>query len=91
MTGNDIVDALAASQDISKADAKKSLDTVLALIGDALVKGEEVSLNGFGKFRAKDSAAREGRNPQTGETIVIRASKRVGFTPAKALKDKVNG
>jgi len=55
------------------------------------VKGDEVSLNGFGKFRAKDSAAREGRNPQTGETIVIRASKRVGFTAAKALKDKVNG
>lgn len=91
MTGSDLVDALCASQSLSKADAKKYLDALLSLVGDALAKGDEVSLNGFGKFRVKDSAAREGRNPQTGEPMVIRASKRVGFTAAKALKDKVNG
>ncbi|OYX63322.1 MAG: integration host factor [Sphingomonadales bacterium 32-64-17] len=91
MTGSDIVEALSASQGITKADAKKYLDAVLGLIADAAAKGEEVSLNGFGKFRVRKSAAREGRNPQTGETMVIRASKRVGFTAAKALKDKVNG
>ncbi|ALR20897.1 HU family DNA-binding protein [Sphingobium baderi] len=90
MTGNDIVEALSASQGISKADAKKYFDAILGLIGDAAANGEEVSFNGFGKFRVKQSAAREGRNPATGETITIRASRRVTFTAAKALKDKVN-
>ena len=58
---------------------------------DAAAKGEEISLNGFGKFKVKASAEREGRNPSTGATITIAASKKLSFTPAKAVKDKLNG
>jgi DNA-binding protein HU-beta len=54
-------------------------------------RGEEVSLNGFGKFKVKDSPAREGRNPSTGATIQIAASRKLTFAPAKAVKDKLNG
>ena len=91
MTGNDLADALATGHGLTKADAKKYVDAIFAAIGDAAAKGDEISLNAFGKFRVKQTAAREGRNPATGETMTIRASKRVTFAPAKALKDKVNG
>ncbi|MGY2735869.1 HU family DNA-binding protein [Sphingomonas glacialis] len=91
MNNSDLVEKIAASNDLSKADAKSLVDAVFAAIADAAVAGEEISLNGFGKFKIKDSAAREGRNPSTGETIQIAASKKIGFTPAKALKDRVNG
>jgi len=60
-------------------------------VSDAVAKGDEVSISGFGKFKVKESAAREGRNPSTGETIQIAASKKLGFSPAKAVKDKLNG
>jgi DNA-binding protein HU-beta len=91
MNTNELADAVASAQGIAKSDAKKIVDSVLAAIGDAAVKGEEISLAGFGKFKVKDSPAREGRNPSTGATIAIAASKKLGFTPAKALKDKLNG
>lgn len=90
MTGNDLAEALAASQGITKADAKKLVDATFALIADAAAKGEEVSLANFGKFKVKATAARDGRNPATGEAIVIRASKRLTYAPAKAVKDKLN-
>lgn len=90
MNNSDLVEKIAASNDLSKAHAKSLVDAVFAAIADAAVAGEEISLNGFGKFKIKDSAAREGRNPSTGETIQIAASKKIGFTPAKALKDRVN-
>jgi DNA-binding protein HU-beta len=64
---------------------------VFAAIADAASRGEEVSLNGFGKTKVKYSPAREGRNPLTGSTIQIAASKKLTFAPAKALKDKLNG
>ena len=60
-------------------------------ITDAAAKGDEVSLNGFGKFKVKNTPAREGRNPSTGATIQIAASKKLTFAPAKAVKDKLNG
>ena len=90
MNTSDLADAVASAQGLSKADAKKVVDQVFALIGDAAAKGDEVSLNGFGKFKVKHSPAREGRNPSTGATITIAASRKIGFTVAKALKDKVN-
>ncbi|WP_018250929.1 HU family DNA-binding protein [Sphingomonas melonis] len=62
-----------------------------AAIAEAAASGEEISLNGFGKFKVKEAAAREGRNPATGATIRIAASKKLTFTPAKAVKDKLNG
>ncbi|ATI82295.1 MULTISPECIES: HU family DNA-binding protein [Sphingobium] len=91
MNNSDLADTLASAHNITKADARKLVDGVFAAIADAAAKGEEISLNGFGKFKVKESAAREGRNPSTGATIQIAASKKLGFTPAKAVKDKLNG
>jgi DNA-binding protein HU-beta len=91
MNNADLVEKIAADSGLAKTEAKKLVDSVFAAIADAAVAGEEVSLNGFGKFKVKQSAAREGRNPSTGATIQIPASKKLGFTPAKAVKDKLNG
>ena len=91
MNNNDIADTLAADNGITKADARKLVDGVFAAISNAAAKGEEVSLNGFGKFKVKDSPAREGRNPATGAAMQIAASKKLTFAPAKAVKDKLNG
>ena len=91
MNNSDLIDTVATAHDLSKADAKKIIDGVISAIVDAAAKGEEISLNGFGKFKVKDSPEREGRNPATGETIQIAASKKLGFTAAKAVKDKLNG
>ena len=76
---------------MTKADAKKAVETVFDVIAGAAAKGDEVSVNGFGKFKVKESAAREGRNPSTGATITIAASKKLGFSAAKAIKDRLNG
>ena len=91
MNNSDLADKLAASHDITKADARKLVDAVFAAIADAAAAGEEVSLNGFGKFKVKDTPAREGRNPSTGATIQIAASKKLSVSAAKAVKDKLNG
>jgi len=91
MNNSDLADKLAAAQSLTKADARTYVDAVFAAIADAAAAGEEISLNGFGKFKVKESPAREGRNPSTGETIQIAASKKLGFSAAKAVKDKLNG
>lgn len=91
MNTNDLADQIAAGHGLSKTDAKKIVDALFVAIGDAAAKGEEVSLPGFGKFKVKDSPAREGRNPSTGQTIQIAASKKLTFAPAKAIKDRLNG
>lgn len=91
MTGTELIEAVATAQGATKADVKKIIDAALAAIADAAARGDEVSLAGFGKFKVKQSAAREGKNPRTGEAMTIAASKKVSFQPAKALKDKVNG
>lgn len=91
MNNADLADKLATENGLSKADAKKIVDGVFAAISDAVASGDEVSIGGFGKFKVKDTAAREGRNPQTGATIQIAASKKLGFSPAKAIKDRLNG
>ena len=72
-------------------DGRKVVDAVFTAITDAAAKGTEVSISGFGKFKVKDSPAREGRNPATGAAMTIAASKKLGFSPAKAVKDKLNG
>jgi DNA-binding protein HU-beta len=86
-----LADALVASHNVSKADARKMIESMLAAIVAAAAKGEEISLAGFGKFKFKDSPAREGRNPSTGEAIQIRASKKLTFSRTKAVKDQLNG
>lgn len=91
MNNSDLAEKIASSNGITKADAKKVVDGVFAAIADAATSGEEISLNGFGKFKVKDTPAREGRNPSTGATIQIAASKKLTFAPAKAVKDKLNG
>ena len=91
MNNNDLAETVAAAGGLTKADARKLVDGVFAAIADAAAKGEEVSINGFGKFKVKASPAREGRNPSTGETIKIAASKKLAFSVAKAVKDKLNG
>jgi DNA-binding protein HU-beta len=91
MNNADLADALAASHNLTKADARKLVDAVFTTIADRAAKGEEVSLNGFGKFKVKDTPAREGRNPATGATIQIAAARKLTFAAAKAVKDKLNG
>jgi DNA-binding protein HU-beta len=84
----DLVDHIAAKDEkITKAQAKTLVDGVFTAIRDAAVKGEEVSLPGFGKFKVQDKPARTGRNPRTGEAVNIAATKKLAFQPAKALKD----
>jgi len=91
MNNMDLAEKIAGDSGLSKADARKIVDAVFAAIADAAAQGEEIALNGFGKFKVKDTPAREGRNPSTGATIQIAAAKKLGFTPAKAVKDKLNG
>ena len=89
MNKSDLVDAIAASSGLSKADAGRALDATVKSITGALKKGNTVSLVGFGTFSVRKRAARTGRNPRTGETIKIKASKNPAFKAGKALKDAV--
>lgn len=87
---SELIDAIAAAADLSKADAGRALDATIDSITGALKKGDSVSLVGFGTFQVKQRAAREGRNPQTGKTIQIAAATVPSFKAGKALKDAVN-
>jgi DNA-binding protein HU-beta len=86
----ELIDAIAAAADINKSDAGRALDAVIDSITDALKRGDQVSLIGFGTFSVKPRAGRDGRNPQTGEVIKIAPSNVPGFKAGKALKDAVN-
>lgn len=90
MKKTDVVNAVADAADLSKADAGRALDAVINVITKALKSGDSVTLTGFGTFAVRKRAARQGRNPQTGATIKIKASKNPGFKAGKALKDAVN-
>ncbi|MCW8060841.1 HU family DNA-binding protein [Agrobacterium tumefaciens] len=90
-TANEIADKIVSDQGITKAQAKTIVDSVFKLITDAAVSGAETSIPSFGKFKLKETPAREGRNPSTGATIKIAASKKLTFAPAKAVKDALNG
>lgn len=90
MNKNDLVATVAGTTGISKADAAKAVDGVFNAITSALKKGEEVRLVGFGTFSVATRAATTGRNPRTGATIKIPASKQPKFKAGKGLKDAVN-
>ncbi|MBR7889192.1 HU family DNA-binding protein [Marinomonas sp. A79] len=90
MNKSELIDAIAATADLSKASASNALDATLKAIEAALAKGDQVTLVGFGTFAVKERAARTGRNPQTGEEIQIKAAKVPGFKAGKGLKDAVN-
>jgi|TARA_B100001113_G_C20896877_1_gene529557 DNA-binding protein HU-beta len=84
-----LVDSVAAATDMSKADAGRAVDATLSAVAGSLASGDSVALVGFGTFNVRHRAARMGRNPQTGESIQIQASKSVGFKAGKALKESL--
>jgi DNA-binding protein HU-beta len=90
MNKAELIEAIADSADLTKADAGRALDALINAITSALKKGETVSLVGFGSFVVKERAERQGRNPQTGNSITIAAAKIPSFKAGKALKDAVN-
>jgi DNA-binding protein HU-beta len=89
MNKSDLIEAMAEAGDISKSAAGRALDALTDAVAVALKNGESVSLIGFGTFSVKERAARTGRNPQTGASIEIAASKTPAFKAGKALKDAV--
>ena len=91
MNKTELVAAIAERTELTKKDADQALKAFIDVVGDELSKGEKIQLAGFGTFEVTERAAREGRNPQTGETMKIEASKSPKFKAGKALKDMVNG
>ena len=90
MNKTELVAAVAAKAGISKKDADAAVAAVFASVTDALVNGDKVQLIGFGTFEVRERGARTGRNPKTGETITIAASKAPAFVAGKGLKDSIN-
>ncbi len=90
MNKSDLIDAMAADAGITKASAKKALESFLGNVEKSLKKGNRVSLVGFGSWSVSKRAAREGRNPQTGKTIKIAAKKVVKFKAGSDLQNSVN-
>src|SRR5690242_20069661 len=90
MNKAELINAIADSANLSKADAGRALDATTEIIKKALKKGDDVSLVGFGTFVVRKRSARTGRNPRTGENIKIKASKVPAFKAGKALKDALN-
>ena len=90
MNKTQLVDVVAAKAGIKKKEAEAALNAFTTVVADALKNGDKVQLIGFGTFDVKESAAREGRNPRTGETIKIEASKRPVFSAGSALKNAIN-
>ena len=90
MNKTELVAAMADAAEISKKDAEKALKAFTDVVADELKKGGKVQLVGFGTFEVSERAAREGRNPQTGETMEIKASRTPKFKAGKALKDMMN-
>lgn len=90
MNKSELIEAIAESVDVPKAQVSRVLDAMTSAVGDALADGEQVALVGFGTFMMRERPARSGRNPRTGETIQIAASKTPSFKAGKALKDRVN-
>jgi DNA-binding protein HU-beta len=90
MNKADLIDAMAEDAGISKAAAKKALDSFTNNVAGALAKGDRISLVGFGSFSVSKRSAREGRNPQTGKTIKIAAKNVVKFKAGAGLSDQVN-
>lgn len=91
MNKSELTDAVASTTGSSKAEAQRNVDAVLAAVSGALGKGDKVTLPGFGTFEVRQRAARTGRNPQTGETINVKAAKVPAFKAGQGLKDLVAG
>ena len=90
MNKAEFVAAVADAADVSKVDAAKAVEAIIEVVKKALMKGDQVSLVGFGTFVVRKRAARTGRNPRTGQRTKIKASKNPSFKAGKALKDAIN-
>ena len=90
MNKTQLIDVVAKEAQMKKKEAEVAVEAVFAAITNALADGDKVQIIGFGTFEAKEQAARDGRNPMTGEKISIAACKRPAFSASQALKDKVN-
>ena len=86
----ELIAAMAEKAELSKKDAEKALKAFTEVVAEELTKGEKIQLVGFGTFEVSERAAREGRNPRSGETMTIAASKAPKFKAGKALKDAIN-
>ena len=90
MNKTELIAAVAEKAEISKKDVEKAVKAFTDAVAEELAKGGKVQLVGFGNFEVSERPAREGRNPRTGETMTIAASKTPKFKPGKALKDEIN-
>lgn len=90
MNKTQLIQKIVENSTMNKKEAEAALNAVVASISDAVVAGEKVQISGFGSFDVKERDARTGRNPKTGEAVEIAASKRIVFTAAQSLKDKIN-
>lgn len=90
MSKQDLIDAVASRCELSKDKAKDAVDAVIMQISESMKKGDDVRIPDFGTFKTAERKARDGRNPLTGETIKIKASRVPKFTPAKKLKEALN-
>ena len=91
MNKTELIAAVAEKAELSKKDAEKAVKAFTDVVSEELVNGGKIQLVGFGTFEVSERAAREGRNPQTGESLMIKACKTPKFKPAKALKELVDG
>ncbi len=91
MTKPELIESVAATTAQTKTDTERMLEALLDRLANALTAGERVELRGFGSFEAKETKARTGRNPATGEKIEIPASRRATFRPSKELKNRLLG
>lgn len=89
MNRNDLASRVAGKLGMKKVDAKEFVDLVVSIIENALVDGEDVTINNFGSFKIVTGKERVGRNPKTGETVAIPERKKVKFTPGRQLREKV--
>ena len=90
MKKSDLVDLVAQRQNLPRPQVEATIDSFLDALSEGLAKGERVDFRGFGAFSVRESAARSGRNPRTGETIQIAARKTPTFKVGKELRDRVN-
>ena len=90
MTKQTLIEAMAAKSGLTKADSSRALEAFMSTVAETLKKGDKISLTGFGTFQTTKRAAREGRNPRTGEVVKIAARKSVSFKAGSKLKETVN-
>ena len=90
MKKSDLVDLVAQQRNLPRPQVEETIDSLLEAVADGLARGERIDFRGFGAFAVRESAARSGRNPRTGETIQIAARKTPTFKVGKELKDRVN-